>query len=389
MSEVAVGPVVVGVDGSEASLRAVRWAAREARWRHTRLRIVHAVEPPAFHFTKGYVDTAGVLVKLRAEGRRIVAEAAVEVAAAGAAGAGVSGAQVPGAQVARAEVFGAEVAGAGAPGGEVPGAVVSGADVAGAEVAGAGVAGVGVSGVGVSGADVAGAEVAVAGAPAAGVPGAEVFAANVAGGGVPGAEVETEVSIAAPAKALLAESRGAQLLVLGMTGQSAFPGLMVGSLPAMLAAHAYCPVTVVRGESRPGPVVAGIDGGPLSDAVVGMAIEEAAHRGVPLIAAHAWSDADFDGGAVQPYFGWEPVAEAEKQVLAESLAGWQDKYPDVTVDRVAVRDRPRHLLLEWSRTAQLVVVGSRGRGGFAGLLLGSTGQALVHHAQGPVLVVRS
>ncbi|HVV09434.1 universal stress protein [Amycolatopsis sp.] len=284
MTEFTGGPIVVGVDGSEASLRAVRCAAEEARWRHARLRIVHAVEPPAFHFTSGYVDTAGVLVKMRAEGQRIVTEA-----------------------------------------GETAG----------------------------------------------------------------GAEVETAVPTIAPAKALLAESRGAQLLVLGMTGQSAFPGLMVGSLPATLAAHAHCPVAVVRGESRQGPIVAGIDGGPWSDAVIGVAIEEAAHRGVPLIAAHAWSDSEFEGGAVRPYFGWEPVAEAEREILTDTLAGWQNKYPEVVVERVFVRDRPRHLLLEWSRTARLVVVGSRGRGGFAGLLLGSTGQALVHHALGPVLVVRS
>ena len=72
---------------------------------------------------------------------------------------------------------------------------------------------------------------------------------------------------------------------------------------------------------------------------------------------------------------------------AERMAGRQERYPDVKVDRVVVRDRPRHQLIDWSRQAQLVVVGSRGRGGFAGLLLGSTSRQLAEHAPCPVVVV--
>ncbi|MBY8854424.1 universal stress protein, partial [Saccharothrix sp. MB29] len=75
--------------------------------------------------------------------------------------------------------------------------------------------------------------------------------------------------------------------------------------------------------------------------------------------------------------------------LAERLAGWQEKYPDTPVDRVVVHDRPARALLDAARTAQLVVVGSRGLGGFAGMLLGSTSQALVHHAPCPLAVVRA
>jgi nucleotide-binding universal stress UspA family protein len=209
---------------------------------------------------------------------------------------------------------------------------------------------------------------------------------------VSGVAVAAEVSAQPPFKALLAESETAGMLVLGPTGLGSVPGVLVGSLPAKLAAHAHCPVAVVRGTGdRPdGPVIAGIDGGPRSDAVIDAAFEEAANRGVPLVAAHAWSDAEREGAPIEEgrYLGWEPVAEAERVVLGESLAAWQEKYPEVPVERVAVRDRPRHLLLEWSRRAQLVVVGHRGRGGFTGLLLGSTSQALVHHGHGPVLVVR-
>ncbi|GAB2986160.1 universal stress protein [Amycolatopsis acidiphila] len=207
----------------------------------------------------------------------------------------------------------------------------------------------------------------------------------------PGVELTTAVSAQPPLRALLEESETARMLVLGPTGLDAVPGVPAGSLPAKLAAHAHCPVTVVRGdEDRPaGPVVAGIDGGPLTEVVIATAFEEAANRGVRLVAVHSWSDADFQGVSFDGlrYLGWEPVADAER-VLGESLAAWQEKYPEVVVDRVAVRDRPRHLLLEWSRRAQLVVAGHRGRGGFDGLALGSAAQALVDHAHGPVLVVR-
>ncbi|NKQ53920.1 universal stress protein [Amycolatopsis sp. K13G38] len=280
-------PVVVGVDGSSTALRAVRWAMEEARRRGAALRIVHAVEPPALRFTGGFAESAGIVTKLRAEGERVVAEAA--------------------------------------------------------EVAGA-------------------------------LP-----------------RVTTVIPAAAAPNALLAESATAQLVVLGATGHHAFPALLVGAVPAVVVAHAHCAVAVVRGveQAASAPVVMGIDGGPYSTAVIAAAFEEAARRDVRLIAVHSWSDADLErfAGPARPYFGWEPVAEAERRLLAENLVGWQEKYPDVAVDRVAVRDRPRHLLLEWSKKAQLVVVGKRGRGGFAGLLLGSTSQALISHAHSPVLVV--
>lgn len=221
----------------------------------------------------------------------------------------------------------------------------------------------------------------------AGSPGAP-FAAEAAATVATGIEQATRIRGQAPMKALLAESETAAMLVLGPIGVDAVPGMPSGSLPAKLAGHAHCPVAVVRGSvDRPaGPVVAGVDGGPQSEAVIATAFEEAASRGVRLVAVQAWSDADSLQDST--YLGWEPVADAER-VLGETLGVWQEKYPEVVVDRVAVRDRPRHLLLEWSRRAQLVVAGHRGRGGFPGLALGSTGQALVDHAHGPVLFVRS
>jgi nucleotide-binding universal stress UspA family protein len=109
-------------------------------------------------------------------------------------------------------------------------------------------------------------------------------------------------------------------------------------------------------------------------------------RGTSLVAVHAWQDtAD---PRVAALVDWEGVAIEEAAVLAERLAGWQDKNPDLAIERRVVRDSPVHELTALSGTAQLVVVGSRGRGGLAGLLLGSVSQALLRHAACPVAVVR-
>jgi cation-transporting ATPase F len=192
---------------------------------------------------------------------------------------------------------------------------------------------------------------------------------------------------------LLALSGRARLLVLGEPS-GAVESLVVGSTALDLAAGARCPVVIVRGRDggqAQGPVVVGVDGSPMSEAAIAHAFDEASIRGVSLVALHTWHDGD-DGGILgegREFSEWAPVLGTEELFLAERLAGWQEKYPDVPVERVVVRDKPRHLLLEWSRKAQLVVVGSRGRGGFTGLVFGSTSQAMLHHADCPVMIVRT
>ena len=185
--------------------------------------------------------------------------------------------------------------------------------------------------------------------------------------------------------ALIEASRRARAVVLGCSGTGGFEGMLVGSTTVEVAAHAHCPVVVVRGRAEPdGPVVVGLDGSATSDRALATAFDEASWRQTGLVAVHAWADADAGLPA-----RWSEIERDEQRLLAEQLAGWQEKYPDVRIERVLVRDRPRHQLLSWSTRAQLVVVGSRGRGGFSGLLLGSTSQALIHHAQCPVMVVRA
>jgi nucleotide-binding universal stress UspA family protein len=85
---------------------------------------------------------------------------------------------------------------------------------------------------------------------------------------------------------------------------------------------------------------------------------------------------------------WPALKSVEDKILEEHLAGWQDQYPDVTVRRDVVFDQPARRLVEQSESAQLVVVGSRGRGGFARMLLGSVSQAVVQAARVPLIVAR-
>ncbi|MEU0533879.1 universal stress protein [Amycolatopsis tolypomycina] len=199
---------------------------------------------------------------------------------------------------------------------------------------------------------------------------------------VPGVDVSTEASDRGPVPGLLEVSARARILVTGEP-VGAIAGLFSGSPDVDLAAQAHCPVVVVRGnESADGPVVVGVDGSPLSEAAIAWAFEEASLRNAPLVALHARHDGDVA-------FPGEGLQDSGRRLLAQRLAGWQEKYPDVQLERRVSRDKPRSRLLSASRGARLVVVGSRGRGGFAGLVLGSTSQALLHHAACPVMVVRT
>ncbi|WP_439379087.1 universal stress protein [Amycolatopsis lexingtonensis] len=203
-------------------------------------------------------------------------------------------------------------------------------------------------------------------------------------GAVPGLDIATEASARGPVAGLLEVSGRARILVTGPP-VGAIAGLFSGSPAVDLAAGARCPVVVVRGRSPvDGPVVVGTDGSPLSEAAIAWAFEEASLRNAPLVALYAGYDGDTAG-----FSGAETLPESGRLLLAERLAGWQERYPDVAVERRVEHDKPRHRLLSVSHGAQLVVVGSRGRGGFSGLVLGSTSQALLHHAGCPVMVVRT
>ncbi|AEA22979.1 UspA domain-containing protein [Pseudonocardia dioxanivorans CB1190] len=218
-------------------------------------------------------------------------------------------------------------------------------------------------------------------------------AADAATATVPGVEVQREVRGGVPARVLVEESAAAALLVVGNRGSGGFTGLLLGSVGVTVAAHAHCPVVVVRGDAarpvRPdGPVVVGVGEEAEAEAAIAFAFDEAARRGVPLVAVHSWIETVVDPYLV-PYVDWESVALEERRVLTDALAPWTGKYPGVEVREVVVRDGAARALLSAAAGADLVVVGSRGYGAARGLLLGSVSQAMLQHAPCPVAVVRS
>ncbi|MGK8486536.1 universal stress protein [Nocardia asiatica] len=279
----AVRPVVVGVDGSTASLAAVRWAAATAARRRAPLHLVHAIGVSA-----GSVPVLGPLL-FETSGLRKAGEAAL--------GVGQSIAQ------------------------EVAGSV------------------------------------------------GEIV-------------VRTFLESSAPVSCLACLSANARLLVVGARGLGAFERVLLGSVGIGLIRHARCPVAVVPGFDEPVaavpqyPVLVGVDGSLCSERAVEIAFDEASVRRVGLVAAAIFAPGD-------------PPARAREQadaLLVEKLAIFSDKYPEVRVHRLVAEGPPAQRLLEESHRAQLIVLGSRGRGEVAGAALGSVSQAVLQKSRIPVVI---
>lgn len=208
----------------------------------------------------------------------------------------------------------------------------------------------------------------------------------------PGLQGETRLRRGPVSRVLLEESPEASLLVVGARGLGGVSPTNSGSTADIVAVHAQCPVAAIRGDEFPGsgPVLVGVDGSPVGERALAFAFDAAALRNAPLQALHAWSDAPAEPWVQNRSAGlnWDRIEDRERALLAERLAGRQEQHPDVEVDRVVVGDRPVRHLVEHAHRAQLVVVGSRGRGGFTGMLLGSTSQALLHSCPAPLVIVR-
>jgi nucleotide-binding universal stress UspA family protein len=213
----------------------------------------------------------------------------------------------------------------------------------------------------------------------------------------PQLRVTTDVIPGAPAGVLIEESARAELLVVGARGRGGFAGLVTGSAATQVATNARCPVVVARGpgaaaEEVEGPVVVGVDGSPHSVRAVGFAFDEASRRGVPLVAVSVWSESVHPPNGAQKRAEHEAgEAEAAAMVmLNDVLARHREQYPGLTVRAELVRStETEEALVARSGGAALIVVGARGRGELAGAVLGSVGQALIHHAECPVAVVRA
>jgi nucleotide-binding universal stress UspA family protein len=188
-----------------------------------------------------------------------------------------------------------------------------------------------------------------------------------------------------PACVLCELSGSAAMVVLGSRGTGGLPRLPLGSVSLEVAAYARSPVVVVRGHWRPagrylpGPVVAGVDGSAVSGAVLAFAGEEASRRGAPLVAVCALADAPGELGA----------ARHIEEEFEDSVIRWEKDHPEVAVQRQVTLMSARAALLAATQDAQLLVVGTRGRGGLHGMMLGSVSQAMLCHAPCPVGVVHA
>jgi nucleotide-binding universal stress UspA family protein len=202
----------------------------------------------------------------------------------------------------------------------------------------------------------------------------------------PGVDVTPSAIIGLPAYKLIELSEHTTMVVVGHRGHGGFAALRLGSVASNVAAHASCPVAVIRSapdSAATRTVLVGVDGPRSSDPVLAFAFDEASRRGAELTALMAWE---------RPHKPTGPTVATWTAEAAHRLHGllqpWHEKHPDVAIEQRVSLESPARALLDAARQAELLVIGSRGRGGFPGLLLGSVSQQVIHYASGPVVVVR-
>ncbi|EAP97797.1 universal stress protein family protein [Janibacter sp. HTCC2649] len=207
-------------------------------------------------------------------------------------------------------------------------------------------------------------------------------------------DISCTLHVDEPAGVLVEASRSAALVILGSSGHSRSVDVARTAITRKVISHAASPVLVTPQFvewDESGRIVVGVDATEHSMPALEWAFAEAAARNARLLAIQTWwweapasslGGNSWDGDEVE-------VAESQRIQLTEMLAGWREKYPEVRVETWVTRGRAARVLEELSATARLVVVGTRGRGGFAGLLLGSVSDHVAHHGQCPVVVVPS
>ncbi len=204
----------------------------------------------------------------------------------------------------------------------------------------------------------------------------------------------TAAQVDSPADETLVDlSRSARMIVLGSDELSLGTAILVGSTTTAVAAHSVCPVVAWRGDTTTPtrqPIVLGIDHDDDSRVAITAAFEFAHRLGLGVTAVHTWSKRRPAGDVTLPFMiDWDQFENDERQHLSDSLAPWIKMYPDVEVTQVVDPNTPSRALLRRAKDAQLIVVGSRGRGLLAGALLGSTGLNLLHHSAIPVMICHS
>ncbi|HLU73958.1 MAG TPA: universal stress protein [Nonomuraea sp.] len=205
-----------------------------------------------------------------------------------------------------------------------------------------------------------------------------------------GVKVTSELLPGEVAPALIAESATADSIVIGSRGLGGFKGLVMGSVSVAVAGHAEGPVVVVRGPApiEHGRIVVGYDGSEHASAAMEYAIAQARHRDAELHVVYGWTMPAYSPYAVAYNALVEEIMHEESRAARERVEPWRERNPDVRITDEDACEHPVALLIEASRQADLVVVGSRGRGGLAAAVLGSVSHGVLHHVISPVAVVR-
>jgi nucleotide-binding universal stress UspA family protein len=204
-------------------------------------------------------------------------------------------------------------------------------------------------------------------------------------------EVVSELLEGNVVEALLGQAVTGDCVVLGSRGVGGFAGLALGSVGLAVAGHAEGPVVVVRAGAETaghGKIVVGDDGSDTAREALRYAVEQARARDATLLVVYAWSQPMLATYGPQFTDLFTDTFDEDRDAAQERLDIWASEYPDVRFEGSQVRAHPVAALADASASAELVVVGSRGRGGFAAAVLGSVSHGLLHHAVCPVAVVR-
>lgn len=200
--------------------------------------------------------------------------------------------------------------------------------------------------------------------------------------------------IAPPARGLVGLTERAQLVVLGSRGRGGVAAMVLGSVSLRVAQHAACPTVVVPPQARAGTgaqrrIVVGLDGSAPSEAALSFAMSQAALHGARVVAVHSVADPYLGSGFLPPAPALvQAREEAGNRFLQEDLEPWRSKYPEVTITGVLTHEPAGAALPARAAGGELLVVGNRGRGAFAGMVLGSVSHAALHAANVPVAIVR-
>jgi len=210
----------------------------------------------------------------------------------------------------------------------------------------------------------------------------------------PGIGVDGCTAFARPERALIEASRTAHLVVVGSRPKHGLDRLLLGRCSIATAMHATCPVVVIREESQAhpdGPVFAATDGSPASRRAVEHAADQAWQHRARLVVVITWHLEVVDGVVVTEAgtAAWRQVEQRHRALAEAVVAPVRSTHPDLDIEIKVIRGPAAKTLVAESADASLLVLGSRGRGGFRSMLLGSVTQAVLESAECPVMVVKA